>query len=190
MYEMRCDVAIIGGGPAGYTAALYAARAGLSVIVLEMLSPGGQMATTTEIDNYPGFEETVDGFDLAQKMKAGAERFGVESEFAEVTEIDLQSDIKTIKTTSGDFEADTVIREFVRMHHGTITVKSEPGSQRTRRRGRKRTQRKRSIILRYMRRNDVQKQNRRCCRRRKLSGRGRSLSLQALRQSIYGTQKR
>lgn len=105
----KYNTVIIGGGPAGYTAALYAARAGLSVIVLEMLSPGGQMATTTEIDNYPGFEETVDGFDLAQKMKAGAERFGVESEFAEVTEIDLQSDIKTIKTTSGDFEADTVI---------------------------------------------------------------------------------
>ena len=66
----KYNTVIIGGGPAGYTAALYAARAGLSVIVLEMLAPGGQMATTTEIDNYPGFEETVDGFDLAMKMKA------------------------------------------------------------------------------------------------------------------------
>lgn len=105
----RYNTIIIGGGPAGYTAALYAARAGLSVLILEMLSPGGQMATTTEIDNYPGFEETVDGFDLAQKMKAGAERFGAESEFAEVTELDLKSTVKIIRTTSGDYEADTVI---------------------------------------------------------------------------------
>lgn len=105
----RYNTIIIGGGPAGYTAALYATRAGLSVLVLEMLSPGGQMATTTEIDNYPGFEETVDGFDLAQKMKAGAERFGAESEFAEVTELDLKSTVKIIRTTSGVYEADTVI---------------------------------------------------------------------------------
>lgn len=105
----KYNTIIIGGGPAGYTAALYTARAGLSVIVLEMLSPGGQMATTTEIDNYPGFDETVDGFELAQKMKAGAERFGAESEFAEVTEINLKSDIKTVRTTTGDYEADTVI---------------------------------------------------------------------------------
>lgn len=105
----RYNTIIIGGGPAGYTAALYATRAGLSVLILEMLSPGGQMATTTEIDNYPGFEETVDGFDLAQKMKAGAERFGAESEFAEVTELDLKSTVKIIRTTSGDYEADTVI---------------------------------------------------------------------------------
>ncbi len=105
----KCDTLIIGGGPAGYTAALYAARAGMSVTVLEMLSPGGQMATTTEIDNYPGFEETVDGFDLAQKMKAGAERFGAESEFAEVISVDLAPKIKTVETTSGSYEAKTVI---------------------------------------------------------------------------------
>ncbi len=105
----KYNTVIIGGGPAGYTAALYAARAGLSVIVLEMLAPGGQMATTTEIDNYPGFEETVDGFDLAQKMKAGAERFGAESEFAEVTDLDLKAVPKIVKTTSDTFEADTII---------------------------------------------------------------------------------
>ena len=105
----KYNTVIIGGGPAGYTAALYAARAGLSVIVLEMLAPGGQMATTTEIDNYPGFEETVDGFDLAMKMKAGAERFGAESEIAEVTGLDLKSVPKTVTTTSETFEADTII---------------------------------------------------------------------------------
>ena len=65
---MIYDMLIIGGGPGGYTAALYAARAGLSVAVLEKLSAGGQMAITTQIDNYPGFEEGVDGFDLAAKM--------------------------------------------------------------------------------------------------------------------------
>jgi len=73
------DMLIIGGGPGGYTAALYAARSGLDVMVLEKLSAGGQMALTAHIDNYPGFEETVDGFTLGEKMKAGAERFGAKT---------------------------------------------------------------------------------------------------------------
>ena len=64
------DMIIIGGGPAGYTAALYAARAGFDTLVLERLSAGGQMALTHQIDNYPGFEEGVDGFTLADKMKS------------------------------------------------------------------------------------------------------------------------
>ena len=58
------DMVILGGGPGGYTAALYAARAGLDVVVLERLSAGGQMALTSQIDNYPGFPEGVDGFEL------------------------------------------------------------------------------------------------------------------------------
>jgi thioredoxin reductase (NADPH) len=70
------DMVIIGGGPAGYTAALYAARAGLDAVVLEKLSAGGQMALSHKIDNYPGFEEGIDGFTLAEKMQQGAERFG------------------------------------------------------------------------------------------------------------------
>ena len=69
------DVIIIGGGPGGYTAALYAARAGLDTLVLEKLSAGGQMALTTQIDNYPGFEAGIDGFTLGEKMQQGAERF-------------------------------------------------------------------------------------------------------------------
>ena len=66
------DVIIIGGGPGGYTAALYAARAGLDTLVLEKLSAGGQMALTTQIDNYPGIEETIDGFTLGEKMQQGS----------------------------------------------------------------------------------------------------------------------
>ena len=83
------DMVVVGGGPAGYTTALYAARAGLDVVVLEKLSAGGQMALTTQIDNYPGFDEGVDGFELAEKMQRQAERFGSKSEFADVTGMDL-----------------------------------------------------------------------------------------------------
>ena len=82
--EQIYDMIVIGGGPAGYTAALYAARSGLSVLVLEKLSAGGQMALTEQIDNYPGFEGGIDGFSLAEKMQKQAERFGVSSEYAEV----------------------------------------------------------------------------------------------------------
>ena len=63
------DMIVVGGGPGGYTAALYAARAGLDTIVLEKLSAGGQMALTEQIDNYPGFENGIDGFSLAEKMQ-------------------------------------------------------------------------------------------------------------------------
>ena len=103
------DMVIIGGGPAGYTAALYAARAGLSVIVLEKLSAGGQMALTHQIDNYPGFEDGIDGFDLADKMQRQAERFGAESELAEVTGLRLDSKIKEIITSEGSFFGKTVV---------------------------------------------------------------------------------
>ena len=67
------DMIIIGGGPGGYTAALYAGRAGLTVLILEQLGPGGQMATTQHIENYPGFSEGADGFDLAEKMQQQAQ---------------------------------------------------------------------------------------------------------------------
>lgn len=103
------DVVIIGGGPAGYTAALYAARAGLQVIVLEKLSAGGQMALTTQIDNYPGFEEGIDGFELAEKMQQQAERFGAETELAEVTAVRLDRKVKEIETSEGLFYGKTVV---------------------------------------------------------------------------------
>lgn len=105
----KYNIAIIGGGPAGYTAALYSARAGLSVVLFEELAPGGQMATTSAIENYPGFDETVDGFELGQKMKNGAEKAGAESIFEEVTKLYLSALPKTIKTTEGEYSADAVI---------------------------------------------------------------------------------
>ena len=103
------DVIIIGGGPGGYTAALYAARAGLDTLVLEKLSAGGQMALTTQIDNYPGIEETIDGFTLGEKMQQGAERFGAKTEIVEVDGVHLQGSVKTVHTNEGIFEAKTVI---------------------------------------------------------------------------------
>ena len=107
--EKIYDMIVIGGGPAGYTAALYAARAGLEVLVLERLSIGGQMALTDVIDNYPGFDEGVDGFTLGMKMQAGAERFGAKTEYAEVTEVRLNEPIKHIRTTDGERLSRTVV---------------------------------------------------------------------------------
>lgn len=103
------DVIIIGGGPGGYTAALYAARAGLDTLVLEKLSAGGQMDLTTQIDNYPGFEVGIDGFTLGEKMQQGAERFGAKTEIVEVDGVHLQGPVKTVHTNEGIFEAKTVI---------------------------------------------------------------------------------
>ena len=107
--DKKVDVLIIGGGPGGYSAALYCARAGLKTLVLEKLSAGGQMALTSQIDNYPGFEEGIDGFELGEKMQANAERFGAVTELAEVYSLDLEGEIKVAHTSEGDFEAKAII---------------------------------------------------------------------------------
>ena len=107
--ERNFDMIVVGGGPAGYSAALYAARAGLSVAVLEKLSAGGQMALTDSIDNYPGFDEGIDGFSLGEKMQMGAERFGAVTELAEVYGMDLKAEPKVLETSEGVFKARTVV---------------------------------------------------------------------------------
>ena len=103
------DMIIVGGGPGGYTSALYAARAGFNVLVLEKFSAGGQMALTHQIDNYPGFEDGIDGFSLGDKMKKQAERFGARSENAEVIKVNLTVNPKEIETAKGTFLSKTVL---------------------------------------------------------------------------------
>jgi len=103
------DVIIIGGGPAGYTSALYTARAGFDTLVIEKFSAGGQMTQTTQIDNYPGFDEGVDGFTLGFKMQAGAERFGAKTMQTEVLYVELKDKIKTVSTADGTLLSKTVI---------------------------------------------------------------------------------
>lgn len=103
------DILIVGGGPAGYTAALYGARSGFSTAVLEKLSPGGQMATTSDVENYPGFPGVVDGFELGERMQEGAEKAGAETVYADVTRLDLLANPKVVETSEGTFLGKTVI---------------------------------------------------------------------------------
>ena len=100
---------ILGGGPAGYTAALYAARAGFDTLLIERMSAGGQMALTGEIENYPGFDEGVDGFTLGMKMQNAAEKFGAKTEYDEVTEVDFSGKIKKVRTVGGELFGKTVV---------------------------------------------------------------------------------
>lgn len=103
------DMIIIGGGPAGYTAALYAARAGLDAVLIEKAGAGGQMALTDVIDNYPGFDEGIDGFTLGMKMKNGAERFGVKTILEQVNSVDFKNDVKAVNTAGKTYFAKTVV---------------------------------------------------------------------------------
>ena len=107
--ERIYDMVIIGGGPGGYTAALYAARAGLNVVVLEKMYAGGQMTQTHQIDNYPGFPDGIDGFQLAMNMQQQAERFGAKSEQTEVLRLELNENPKVIHTDLGVFYGKTVV---------------------------------------------------------------------------------
>ena len=107
--EQVFDVLIIGGGAGGYTSALYACRAGLETAVIEKMSAGGQMALTDIVDNYPGFDEGINGFALGMKMKKGAERFGAKTIYSEVVSVDFSEKIKKVKTANKTFLSKTVV---------------------------------------------------------------------------------
>ena len=103
------DVAIVGSGPAGYTAALYAARAELKPIVFEGIEFGGSLMTTTEVENFPGFPEGIMGPDLMDNMRNQAERFGADLRMELVTKVDLEGEIKKIWVDDEEYQARTVI---------------------------------------------------------------------------------
>lgn len=120
---MIYDVVIIGAGPGGMTAALYAARANLSVLMLEKGLPGGQMNNTAEIENYPGFDSIL-GPDLSMKMLNGTEKFGVELKYDTVEKIEDQGSIKMIEGINDSYHARTIIIATGAVHR-MLGVKGE-----------------------------------------------------------------
>ena len=108
MSEVR-DVIIIGSGPAGYTAAIYAARANLKPLLFEGMQPGGQLTITTDVENYPGYPDGIMGPEMMENFKKQAERFGTEIVFEHVTEIDTSSRPFTLKTDFNTYQAKAVI---------------------------------------------------------------------------------
>ena len=104
------DVVIVGSGPAGYTAAIYAARAQLRPVILAgSVTAGGALMNTTEVENYPGFIEGIMGPELMNQMQEQAERFGAEVRYEDVTGLELEGDIKRVTTSDGVYETRSVI---------------------------------------------------------------------------------
>ncbi len=100
---------ILGSGPAGYTAAIYAARAGLSPVIIQGLQPGGQLTTTTDVDNYPGYKDGVQGPEMMEDFKAQAERFGTEIIWDHINEADLGRRPFLLKGDEGEYTCDALI---------------------------------------------------------------------------------
>ena len=103
------DLIIIGSGPAGYTAAIYAARANLAPLLFEGLQPGGQLTITTDVENYPGYRDGVMGPKMMEDFKAQAERFGTEVKFEQVVSVDFSKRPFTLRTDFDTFQAKSVI---------------------------------------------------------------------------------
>ena len=103
------QIIIIGGGPAGLTAGIYTARAGLDTLLIEREMIGGQIANVEKLENYPGFPEGIGGFELAQLMQQQAEKYGVQIAYTEATGLELKGNNKVVKTAEGDFETKAVI---------------------------------------------------------------------------------
>ena len=103
------DVIIIGSGPSGYTAAIYAARANLSVLMFQGYETGGQLMQTTDVENYPGFEEGILGPDMMEKFEAQARRFGTEMLTEDVTAVDFNQRPFTLTAKSGEYRTRAVI---------------------------------------------------------------------------------
>lgn len=107
--DKSCDIIIIGGGPAGLTAGIYAARARLDTLLIEKLMVGGQIATADIVENFPGFPKGINGLELTQLMHEQATGFGLKTIMAEVTGLELNGVFKTVRTTEGDFTTRAVI---------------------------------------------------------------------------------
>ncbi|MFC1567856.1 FAD-dependent oxidoreductase, partial [Pseudomonadota bacterium] len=100
---------ILGSGPAGYTAAIYAARANLNPVVIQGIQPGGQLTTTTDVDNYPGYKDGVQGPEMMADFQAQAERFGTEIIWDHINETDLSKRPFTLKGDEGTYTCDALI---------------------------------------------------------------------------------
>jgi thioredoxin reductase (NADPH) len=103
------NLIIIGGGPGGLSASIYAARNGVAPLVLNGPEPGGQITTTSELENYPGFPNPIGGFELTQKMTEQAENFGVRLKYESAEEVDFSGDKFSVKTEAGEYIADSII---------------------------------------------------------------------------------